>query len=198
VLQPVELRGAGVELRSDASRPRPGFVQLGGLAVELRLTGRDVLRAALELLRLVLDVAQTVLEITLPTLDTRFAAGEVGLLSLLVALQELALGEAAAKSVEPVLAGTPSFELASDSVHALIELLFALRELALALCHLASCLTELLLRMGEVVERLRPSAATLLDNAGIDCFRHVLRSHVTRPSSHDSGSSIDAFEMGHT
>jgi hypothetical protein len=121
----------------------------------------------------------------------------VGLLSLLVALQELALGEAAAKSVEPLLAGTPSFELASDSVHALIELLFALRELALTLGHLASCLPKLLLRVGEVVERLCPSAATLLDDAGIDCFRHVLRSRVTRPSSHDSGSSIDAFEMGH-
>jgi hypothetical protein len=179
VLDPVELRGAGLELRSDASRLRPGLVQLGGLAVELRLTGRDVLGAALELLRLVLDLAQAVLEITLPTLDTRFAAGEVGLLSLLVALQEVALGEAAAKCVEPVLTGATSFELASDPVHALIELLFALRELVLTLGHLASCLPELLLRVGKVVERLRPSAATLLDDAGIDCFRHVLRSLVT-------------------
>jgi hypothetical protein len=33
--------------------------------------------------------------------------------------------------------------------------------------------------VGKVVERLRPSAATLLDDAGIDCFRHVLRSLVT-------------------
>ena len=67
---------------------------------------------------------------------TRLPAREVRLLSFLVRLQELALGEAPAKGVEPVLARTPSFELARDSVHALLELLFALRQLALALSHL--------------------------------------------------------------
>ena len=197
VLDPVELRGAGLELRCDARSLGPGPVQLCGLAVELRLTGFDVLRAALELFGLVLHLRQAVLDISLQALDARLPAREVRLLSFLVRLQELALGEAPAKGIEPVLARTPSLELARDSVHALLELLFALRQLALALGHLASRLAQLLLGVGEVVECLRPSTLTLLDHAGIDGFRHVLRFHVSRPSPHDSGSSIDAFEMGH-
>lgn len=173
MLDPVELGGTGLELRCDASSLGPGLVELCGLAVELRLPGLDVLRAALELLGLVLHLRQAVLEIRLPPPDARLPAREVRLLSLLVRLQELALGEAPAKGVEPVLAGTPSFELPRDSVHPLLELLFALRQLALAIGHLASGLAQLLLGVGEVVERLRPSTPTLLDDAGIDGFRHL-------------------------
>jgi drug/metabolite transporter (DMT)-like permease len=96
-----------------------------------------------------------------------------------------------------VLAVAPSFELACDPAHALLELLLALRKRPLALGHLASRFTKLLLGLGEVVERLGSSAPTLLDDAGIDRSWHLLRSDVPRPSSHESGSSIAAFGMGH-
>jgi hypothetical protein len=77
VLDAVELSGTGIELRCEASRLRPGLVQLRSLAVELRFPGLDVLRAAAELLGLVLHLGQALLEISFPALYARLAAREV-------------------------------------------------------------------------------------------------------------------------
>lgn len=198
LLSALDVGVPGVELGLQLTGLCANGVELSSVAVELRLARLEIGLAAIELRAASLELACAAIEVRLLSLEPSLAAGEVGLAPLLPSLDHLTLGEPSPERIEAVCALAPRLELASDSVHLRLELLFSLGELPLALRHAARGLAELALRGGEVAERLRANGPRTLDKRRVERLGR-LRLRVLPPSSsHSHGSSTTAFEMGHT
>jgi hypothetical protein len=138
-------------------------IELGSLTVELCLACPEVGLEPIELDCPRLHRCGAFVELRLTALDPGFAAGEVRLLPLLLSLQEVSLGEAAAQRVEMMLTLSPRLEFAGDAMHPRFEPFLALRQLPLALRHSLRGFAELALGLRQVVERDGSRAPRALD-----------------------------------
>jgi hypothetical protein len=165
--------------------------------VELRLPLNEVGRPPFHVGRLRLELLCAALEVGLRPLQPGLASGKLGLLALLLSLQQLALGEAAAQRVQPVLAIPPRLELPRDSTDAVLEVVLPLGQLPFPLGHPLRGLSELAFGLGDLLQALCMGPTALLERHRIERLRRHVRPAASCASSHEPRCSTARFGVGH-
>src|SRR5215211_3844567 len=184
LLAPVELGRELVQPRLALRRRAPEHVELRRLPVELHLPRMEIAFSAPQVGLPPPELLGLRPLLRLVALHASLAACQLRLLLVLLAFEQLALREPAPERVEPMLPLASRLEPPGDAPHARFEMLLALRELAFALGHARRRVTQLPLRLDDLVEPDCAGVSGPLDSGGTQLLRGLWRPTVARFPSH--------------